>query len=98
MKGVIILLVVLAVVLVGAIFSVFYVVNQEEESNQDNTNLDDITPDEIQQQDQLPDASQDGLPPTSESQGDELPKQISISTQEELFEEIRNAINKHLNE
>jgi len=91
MKGIIIFLfVVLAIVLIGGIFSVFYLVNQK--FNQDTT------PDETQQQDQTPDESQENIPPSSEPQEEELSGQISVSTKEELFQEIRNAVNKHLNQ
>tara|TARA_Y100000310_G_scaffold333695_1_gene411754 strand:- start:1325 stop:1567 length:243 start_codon:yes stop_codon:yes gene_type:complete len=79
MKRIIILSVVLAIVLIGA---VFYFINQE--SNQQDT----TRPDETQQNDSLP---------SSEPQGEGLPRQVSVSTQEELFQEIRNAVNEHLN-
>ena len=72
MKKIIILFIVLAIILIGAIF---YLLNQDtiiSDVSEKNTSL--------------------------LSEEKELPRQISVSTQEELFQEIRSSVNEHLNE
>tara|TARA_Y100000310_G_scaffold94456_1_gene92100 strand:- start:60 stop:305 length:246 start_codon:yes stop_codon:yes gene_type:complete len=81
MKSKNILFIVLAIIVVGAVFSIFYFSNSEEQPNQFV--------------DTIPDNSQDE---PFESQGEGLPRQVSVSTQEELFQEIRSAVDEHLNE
>jgi len=81
MKRAVVLFVVLAIVLVGA---VSYFFNLGEESNQDTTTT--------------PGAFQEDSQPPIEPQEKGLLREVSVSTQEELFQEIRNAVNEHLSE
>jgi|TARA_Y100000310_G_scaffold35295_1_gene33371 hypothetical protein len=80
MKSKNILFIILAIIVVGAVFSIFYFSSSGNQLNNDDT---------------IADGSQSEL---SEPQGEGLPRQVSVSTQEELFQEIRSAVDEHLSE